>query len=287
MIILYYLIRGGGFLLAQVPLRILYSLSYFLAWFANNIIAYRKDVILENLKNAFPQKSEKEYKQITKEFYRNFSDILIESFKLLALNKKLLLKRVYLKNPEVLDRLKENNEGFIAVSGHYNNWEWLGVSMAGLFKMKSMVTYKPLSSKLMDKVMKNVRESLGTELVTMNNTYRSVMQSKEPLATLLVADQAPDPRHANWLLFLNQDTPCFTGPERIAKAKNNPLVFLVMRREKRGHYSVEFEILHENPAESSDGEITRLHAKALEKLIMEYPSAWLWSHKRWKHKRLE
>ncbi|MEX1188140.1 MAG: lysophospholipid acyltransferase family protein [Bacteroidia bacterium] len=285
MIFFYYLIRGGGFVIAQLPLSFLYKFSDFLAWLTADVVKYRKGVIDLNLKNAFPGKSDKEYDNLRKSFYKNFSDILVESFKLLALNKKLLKKRVSIKNPEVLQELKQRNEGFIAVAGHYNNWEWLGVCMAGVLEMKSMVTYKPLSSVVMDKVMRNVRETLGTDLVNMSNTYRFVMQSKEPTAVLLVADQAPDPRHAYWTKFLNQDTPCFTGPERIARAKNSPLVFFNMQRERRGYYSIEIEILHNHPAESEPGEITELHVKALEKQIMKYPPNWLWSHKRWKHQR--
>ena len=264
---------------------ILYRISDFLAWLASDVISYRNAVIDENLSKSFPEKNDAELKRIKKEFYRSFADIIIESFKLLSLNPRVLEKRVRLINPEVLNRLKENNKGFIAVAGHYNNWEWLGVSLAPMLKMKSIVTYKPLSSNLMDKVMRKVRESYGTGMVTMKNTYRAVINNEEPIAALLVADQAPDPRTAYWNRFLHQDTPWFVGPEKISRTQNIPLVYFTFEREKRGYYTLEIKVLDLNPKESNPGELTELHSRCLEEQIIHHPASWLWSHKRWKHQR--
>jgi Kdo2-lipid IVA lauroyltransferase/acyltransferase len=281
----YYLIRWGGFVIAQIPLPILYGLSDLLAWIACDVVRYRRDVVMKNLQTAFPGKSQKEYRALAKGFYKNFTDIMVESFKLLARRKTLLSKRVRLKNPEILDSLKAGNRSILAVGGHYCNWEWLGISMSPLFGMRGVVTYKPLSSKVIDRLMKEIRETAGSEMVSMSQTYRTVVSSKVPVATLLVADQAPDPHNSYWTTFLHQDTPVFLGAERIARSTGHVVVFLAMRREKRGYYSVEIQLLTENPKETVEHEITELHLRALENLIIEQPSWWLWSHKRWKHKK--
>ena len=85
--------------------------------------------------------------------------------------------------------------------------------------------------------------------------------------------------------FLNQDTPVSFGVEKFGKEYNLPIVFGAIRKIKRGHYDFEYTLLFEEPAKTEYGEITKAHTLTLEKDIQENPQYWLWSHKRWKHKR--
>jgi lauroyl/myristoyl acyltransferase len=64
-----------------------------------------------------------------------------------------------------------------------------------------------------------------------------------------------------------------------------PVVFLSNKKVKRGYYQLSAHIITENPKKLNDGEITELHVKQLEKDINSQPFNWLWSHKRWKHKK--
>lgn len=283
--IFYYLIRGGGFILGQIPLFILYPLSDFLAWFTSDVIRYRYNVVQENLRNAFPDMIESERKKLSRKFYVNFTDVLVESFKMLSRNPKLIPSRVKIINPELLQNYQQAGRSIVAVSSHYGNWEWMGVGLQELTGIRCLITYKPLSSPLMERLMKEVRQLNGGELVSMQQTFRAVSSSKTPVLSLLVSDQAPHPDNAYWTNFLHQDTPVFLGAERIAKATNSVVVFIAMRRVERGHYTLEFEELTKDPKSEAEFSITEMHVRTLEKLIFEYPSNWLWTHKRWKHKR--
>lgn len=283
--IFYYLIRGGGFILGQIPLFILYPLSDFLAWFTSDVIRYRYDVVQENLRNAFPDMIESERKKLSRKFYVNFTDVLVESFKMLSRNPKLIPSRVKIINPELLQNCQQAGRSIVAVSSHYGNWEWMGVGLQELTGIRCLITYKPLSSPLMERLMKEVRQLNGGELVSMQQTFRAVSSSKTPVLSLLVSDQAPHPDNAYWTNFLHQDTPVFLGAERIAKATNSVVVFIAMRRVERGFYTLEFQELTKDPKSEAEFSITEMHLGALEKLIFEDPSNWLWTHKRWKHKR--
>lgn len=283
--IFYYLIRGGGFILGQIPLFILYPLSDFLAWFTSDVIRYRYDVVQENLRNAFPDMIESERKKLSRKFYVNFTDVLVESFKMLSRNPKLIPSRVKIINPELLQNYQQAGRSIVAVSSHYGNWEWMGVGLQELTGIRCLITYKPLSSPLMERLMKEVRQLNGGELVSMQQTFRAVSSSKTPVLSLLVSDQAPHPDNAYWTNFLHQDTPVFLGAERIAKATNSVVVFIAMRRVERGFYTLEFQELTKDPNSEAEFSITEMHLGALEKLIFEDPSNWLWTHKRWKHKR--
>ena len=204
---------------------------------------------------------------------------------MLSRNPKLIPSRVKILNPELLANYQKAGRSIVAVSSHYGNWEWMGVGLQELTGIRCLLTYKPLSSSLMERLMKEVRQLHGGELVSMQQTFRAVSSSKTPVLSLLISDQAPHPENAYWTNFLHQDTPVFLGAERIAKATNSVVVFIAMRREKRGFYTLEIQELTKEPKLEMNFAITEMHVRALEKLIFEDPSNWLWTHKRWKHKR--
>jgi Kdo2-lipid IVA lauroyltransferase/acyltransferase len=283
--VLYFLLRSAGFLVASLPLFILYKISTALSWLTGVVFRYRRDVVEQNLRLSFPDKDNKWIRKQTRLFYMHFVDVMVESFKLLALNKNLLPKRVTVTNPEFLEKLHQQGRGVIAVGGHYGNWEWMGTALQLLSPYQALVAYKPLSNKLIDRVMLRIRSLHGSKLIPMNQIYRAVKTSNVPTITLLVADQAPHPENAYWTTFMHQDTPVFMGPEKIAKSTGHVVVFLAMTRPRRGEYTITVKEVSLDPINEPNFAITEKHLQLLTEEILIHPSCWLWSHKRWKHKR--
>jgi KDO2-lipid IV(A) lauroyltransferase len=85
--------------------------------------------------------------------------------------------------------------------------------------------------------------------------------------------------------FLHQDTPVFLGTEKIAKKLKYPVIYITVKRPKRGFYTIHSTLLFDHPEQTSENEISEIHTRQLEKDIREQPEIWLWSHRRWKHKR--
>jgi KDO2-lipid IV(A) lauroyltransferase len=104
-------------------------------------------------------------------------------------------------------------------------------------------------------------------------------------STAFIADQTPSPEKAYWTTFLHQDTPVFWGTEAIARKLNYPVVYASVYKVKRGYYSIAAETLFEEPKDTKEGEISEAHTRKLERDIQQHPSIWLWSHRRWKHRR--
>ena len=269
-----------------MPFRILYGMSditYFIAYY---IIRYRRKIVFENLRNAFPEKSDKELEKISKSFYSYLCDLIVETIKNLTISKKASLARCKIKDVDVFEKLYSQNKNIILVIGHFGNWEWAGYSLSLSIKHQSVVIYKPLSNKYFNQFIYKIRTRLGAKLIPMNDTFREMVNNKDNLnVTTFIADQTPPPDGAYWTNFLNQDTPIFQGTEKIAKKLNYPVIFMSVNRLNRGYYEVSAEMLCENPANTSDGEISELHTRMLEKEIRKNPQFWLWSHRRWKHKR--
>ena len=132
-----------------------------------------------------------------------------------------------------------------------------------------------------------MRTRFGTRITRTKNTLRDMVANRKNLtATAFIADQTANiVENAYWTTFLNQDTAVSVGTERLAVKFNYPVVYMNVRRIKRGFYEIIPELLFLTSKETVENEILEVFTKRLEKEILENPPIWLWSHKRWKHKR--
>ena len=274
------------YLLSLLPFRVLYVLSDLGYVLLYHIIRYRKAVVFNNLKNAFPEKSKQERRQIARKFYRFLPDLLVEAIKMRSISTSDVEKRMLMCQTEELERHFRAGKGIIAVTAHYGNWE-LGIHRISLFtEHPALIIYKPLHNKAFDTVYNGIRSRFGAIMVPMKLTLRKIIAYRhQPHISVFVADQTPGRRETNYFLsFLNQDTAVYTGAEKIAKATGFPVVFCHIDRVKRGHYRCTFTTLVEEPAAMPEHRITDIHNKYTEDIIRRKPELWLWSHRRWKRK---
>jgi KDO2-lipid IV(A) lauroyltransferase len=263
----------------------IYGISDFFAILLRYIIPYRKKIILKNLKNSFPDKSERELKKLLFPIYRNIADLLVETIKGFSMSSKQVQKHITTINIEVMHELYDKYNGIIGVLGHYGNWEWAAL-LAGLsLKQKSVVLYKPLSNKYLDNYIHQNRSRFGVHLCSIYITAKSFEENKnKKMFFAMVADQSPsNVSKAYWTTFLNQPTACLHGPEKYAKMFDMPVVYIFIDKVKRGYYEITFRTITEHPKTLPDGELTHQYFNILEKDIIAKPAPWLWSHRRWKH----
>lgn len=254
-----------------------------------HIIGYRKKVVFENLKNAFPEKTETEINKIAKDFYHYFCDLLLETFKTLSISRKNMLRHCSIDQESLvlLNRLAAEEKSILLVLGHKGNWEWAGNTFSLTCPYPLFVIYHPLGNPYFDQLMIKMRTRFGTKLIPMQDTFKEMVRRRNELtATAFIADQTPQPDNAHWMKFLNQDTPVFWGTERIATKLKRLVLFVSVQKLKRGYYKLvinESDILH--PEDFTTGMLTEEHTKRLEDDILKQPETWLWTHRRWKHKR--
>lgn len=287
--LLFYITLPLLYLISLLPFPLFYKLSDVICFLIYNVIGYRKKVVFENLKNSFPEKSNKELKHIEKQFYHYLCDLFLETLKTLTISKEEAIKRCRFSEQtlKILNDLSENKQSCILVMGHYGNWEWAGNSFSLQCKQQLYVIYHPLSNKNFDKLMYDMRTQFGTKLYAMKDTMREMIRNRNEInATAFIADQTPAPEHAYWTTFLNQDTPVFWGTEKIAQKLNYPVIYITIKKVKRGYYIIDSEVLVAEPKNTKEGEISEMHTRKLEKDIISQPEIWLWSHRRWKHKKV-
>jgi KDO2-lipid IV(A) lauroyltransferase len=270
-----------------LPYSVLYGLSDGLYYLIYYIIGYRKNVVMQNIRNSFPEKSDEEHKVIGQKFYRHFCDLIVESVKVFTISEKEVQKRMVVENAALLEHYFNQQRSVIIAGGHFNNWELFAVAIAASIKHKAIALYKPLSNEFFDRKMRETRSKYGLHMISTKIVKQIFEEERSRLtATIFGTDQSPShPDTCHWMKFLNQDTGVMYGAERYAKAYNYPVVFCGIYKKKRGFYSFRFLPCSEEPVQTGTGEITEKITRMLEEDILKQPEYWLWTHKRWKHKR--
>lgn len=274
-------------LISRLPLAVLYMISNFLFVLMYYLIGYRKKVILNNLRNSFPDKSEDEIQLIAKKFYGRFADYIVETLKAITITKEELTRRMKVLNPEVVDPYLNKGQSGVFMVSHQFNWEWVILTSSVVLPAQIDGIYKKLSHPKMDKLVLDSRSRFGAHLMEKDRSLRDIVKRKDILRLIgIVADQLPilhSKAEKYWTTFLNQETAFYAGGERISKMIKAPVFFIDVHRPRRGYYELEFKVIAEPPYDKSGHEILDSYVKATEKLIQREPEGWLWSHKRWKY----
>jgi len=276
---------------AILPMPILYLLSDILYFFVYKVVGYRLKVVRQNLKKSFPEKTAKELLELEKKFYHHFSDYIVETIKLAHISQEELNRRAYVINPEIINQLiAQGHTCCIILLGHYGNWEWLTGATVWFDNVKFYQIYRPLTNKVFDRLFIYLRTRFQGIGIKKQETVRDMIrlkQSKERSLVIFIADQTPNKSNLHyWTSFLNQESAMLTGPERIATKLDIPVIFVDVRKVKRGYYTVDLELITDSPRKTPEYWITEQYARLMERSILRDPAYWLWTHKRWKHKKL-
>ncbi|WP_279069494.1 lysophospholipid acyltransferase family protein [Alistipes timonensis] len=254
-------------------------------------LRYRMKVVKTNLRNSFPEKDERELSVIRRRFYYTLAEIFVDTINLADLTPE---KGRSLLTVKGLEEQKERVGGrdWIAMTAHFGCWEYC--SFWGLYDPTQIVVavYHPLRSKIVEALYQRLRNGDYATTVSMKESLRFYLRNREKgidgknLAMGLIADQNPPRRpDSRWFRFLNQDTIFFDGGEKLALRCQLPVYFVKMERLRRGRYEMSFEQIYDGKEEVAEYEITERYVRMLEAEIRRRPELWMWSHRRWKHKR--
>ena len=254
-------------------------------------LRYRMKVVKTNLRNSFPEKDERELAVIRRRFYRTLAEIFVDTINLAGLTPE---KGRSLLTVKGLEEQKERVGGrdWIAMTAHFGCWEYC--SFWGLYDPTQIVVavYHPLRSRIVEAFYQRLRNGDYATTVAMKESLRFYLRNRaggiggRNLVMGLIADQTPPRRpDSRWFRFLNQDTIFFDGGEKLALRCQLPVYFVKMERLRRGRYEMSFELIYDGKEEVAEYEITQRYVRMLEAEIRRRPELWMWSHRRWKHKR--
>jgi KDO2-lipid IV(A) lauroyltransferase len=188
-----------------------------------------------------------------------------------------LINRIQIKNTSLITRIIKSKKPIVLLGSHYQNWEWLLLRIGLIENIKLSAVYKPLSNTLFDKILFKMRTKFGAKLIPLKKWKYFILNKKNKSHTFLfISDQVPEnKKNGIRIKFFNQSTLFHKGAEKTAKLLNARVFYIEMNRLKKGYYTIEFK-------EIKSDNITEEYANLLELTIKKDPTAWLWSHNRWK-----
>lgn len=257
-----------------------------------HLARYRRKVVRDNLVKSFPDKSSQDIKKIEKRFYHNLCDLFAETLKLRRMKTPEVLQHVTVTNPELLEQLYQKGRSVFLAMHHSSNWEWFWNIQHTLSPHRHFAIYKKLENSYFDRKVFELRTSFTDDKDVMIED-RALKHALDPImdtanAILILGDQSPRGAETDyWTEFLHRDTCWYTGLELLAKKYDYSVVYVEMIRTQRGQYQVTFHLICEDPQTAGQGDILEQYVRHTERFIQNNPDNWLWSHRRWKHTRVQ
>ncbi|WP_298262241.1 lipid A biosynthesis acyltransferase [uncultured Lutibacter sp.] len=286
-LIVYILVYPIIWLISILPFKILYFISDFLYVIIYYVIGYRKKVVYNNLKLAFPEKTNEEIIQISKKFYSHFVDIFMEMIKSFTISKKALDKHYKYTNLTFLNELYKDGKSVILTGAHYANWEWI-LGLDPYISYKTYGAFTKLNNPYFNKKILKSRSRFGVNLVPTSKTISEIdSNEKNKIQSMygLLSDQSPQLKKTfYWNHFLGIKVPIHTGTEMLAKKYDMNVVLFETKKIKRGYYETTFSLITNNALKYPNYELTDVFLEKIEQLIRKQPQYYFWTHKRFKHK---
>lgn len=275
--------------LTRVPLAVLYAIGWSVDAFIFYVLRWRRDQVEGDIAKAFPAKSARERAAIVRESYRNLTHVVMETFWGFGASAEALKQRVVFDNPEVVDRCAAAKQSVVLLTPHMCNWEWLLLAGGATFGLPIDAVYQTVRVASVDRFLRDARSRFGGRPFPREDfIYELMARADTPRAYGLIADQTPPPgQRKHWTRMLNRDTAFFVGAESITRYLGATVLYVDMRRVRKGHYAVRFTVLAEPPygagAKTQGSPIMEAFARQLERAVIERPEEWLWVQKRWKY----
>ncbi len=241
-----------------------------------------KKIIHSNIKKVFPEINFEKLKNITCSMWNNYGRVFAEYIFIKNYRTGNLASKIHVQGKDILEEIKKNNKQVIFVSGHFSNFELMamqieksGINLAAIYRPLNNVFLNPIIENIRKKYIckKQVKKGIG-------GIKKLIKLKKNNYSTALMIDQ----RVSEGILsnFFNHKALTTTIPAQLVKKFNLPVVPVSIKRIK----GIEFKMIIKKPIFFSKNisieNITNELNQELEKLIIENPNEWIWSHNRWK-----
>ena len=275
-------------LLSIQPRFIRYGvLSPFISFIMRRVVRYRYHVIMTQLHDSFPDKSELEIADICRRYYDHLAEMIVGTLSLAAMNNRRRRKVTEFNLTENFhDVIKGRNA--VVLTSHYGFWEIALNLYLAAPTHHLVVAYRPLKSTMMDKLYKRLRNNDDVDVVPSNLLIRHYVANRhgikgKNIVVGLISDQScPQTKGCCWHNFLNHDSLFFDGGEQLAKKFSLPVFYLELERIGAGRYRHNYTQIYDGEEEIRHHEITERYVRCLERTIEAKPEHWMWSHRRWK-----
>ena len=244
---------------------------------------FRSNILInKNIKKAFPNLSEKNLEQIKSKMWNNYGRTFAEYMFIKNFRKHYNHPNITIEGKEELDKIKKNNLPVIFISGHFANFELMAMSIEKL-GINLCTIYRPLNNKFLNIIMENIRKNFicKKQIKKGISGIREIIKlRKNNFSIALMIDQRVS--EGIKVNFFNEKASTTTIPAQLVKKFNMPVVPVFIERFENINFKINFhKPIYFNNNETTENITIKLN-KILEKMILQRPEQWIWTHNRWK-----
>ena len=241
-----------------------------------------KKLIQKNIIRAFPDIDEINLNKITTSMWNNYGRVFAEYMFIKKFRYQRQNENIIIEGREILEDIKKNNQKVVFISGHFSNFELMAMEIEKV-GINLAAIYRPLNNIFLNFIMEKIRK----KYICQNQIKKGIGGVKELLklykegySTALMIDQRVS--EGIKATFFNEEAFTTTIPAQLVKKFNTPVVPIFIER----FDNIKFKMIVHKPLIFSDNvsieDITLKLNQILEKMILENPEEWIWSHNRWK-----
>ena len=241
-----------------------------------------KKLIHTNIKRALPNINHSDLNKLTKSMWNNYGRIFAEYIFIKDFRKGKLINNIKVKGKENLDKIIETNKQVVFISGHFDNFELMALYLerAGI---KLSAIYRPLNNIFLNKIIEKIRIKYICKYQVkkgVGGLKKLISLKKNNFSTALMIDQ----RVSEGILskFFDNNALTTTIPAELVKKYEIDIVPIYIERTNNVNFEITIQKPIKFPKEYSVQNITDELNIILERMIMNKPSQWIWSHNRWK-----
>ncbi len=287
----YWLFLAFRWFILGLPLETAQTVGARLGGAAFHLLTGRRNIALDNLRHAFPEKSETELQTITRGAFRNYGIVFAELLWFPNLNRSILERLLIPKNISLMHEVHAGGNGAVMLAGHFGNWELIALGMAYLSGLPLTIIVQTQNNTLVDKMINRHRSQFGNIVVPKGMSIREILTTMKNGGIVAIAPDQSGPNEGVFVNFFGRMTATHQGPAVFALRCNAPILMGFIIRKDDCSYDVILEIVPSDDlkgdTEENVAELTRRHTALLESYIRKYPDQWLWMHRRWKNTKKE
>ncbi len=241
-----------------------------------------KNIISKNLKIAFPNITNDEIKIHTNNMWSYYGKIFAEYPFLNNFRNNQLNNNIEIIGKEFLDEIKEKNENVIFVSGHFDNFELMAMSLEKV-DIKLAAIYRPLNNYFMNKIMEYLRKKYicKNQIKKGRSSMRNLLSLfKNGNSIALMIDQrVSEGLRSN---FFGEEAYTTTIPAQFVKKFKCKIIPINIVRDKEIYFKMTVFKPIKFEENDSEEKITQDLNIWLAETINKNQTNWIWSHDRWK-----
>jgi Kdo2-lipid IVA lauroyltransferase/acyltransferase len=273
--------------LRVLPRRLARAAGVAIAGIAYRLLGRLRGAGLRNLQLAFPAMPESERIHILRLEYRNLGWLLAEFCQMSTYTRAYAGRFIRYDGLEHYLAARERGKGVLVLTGHLGAWELSSFyhSLAG-YPMGMVI--RRLDNPLVDRMVNRIRCGHGNRVLHKDDFARGLLAAMRANETVgILMDTNMTPPQGMFVPFFGIDACAASGLARVARKTGAAVVpgFLLWEESERQYvlrFYPQLALASTGDAEADARDNTARFTAVLEDVIRQYPSQWLWMHRRWK-----